>query len=154
MIMEKIDVLSAIEDIKKVKAKYWRLIDLKEFDRLEEVFSQDAVFDAREATYDPVQGLIPGTSFSDVWQTQRGIIEGIKMAMPAEMQSVHMGHIPEITVESVDRAIAIFPFNDRIILPEKLRFNGFGYYHEVYTKKANRWMIESSKIQRLLICVE
>ncbi|MGM0213469.1 nuclear transport factor 2 family protein [Enterococcus sp. AZ109] len=149
--MDKLQELVAIEEIKQVKAKYWRLIDTKDFDQLNTVFTDDAVFDSVEATYDPVLGQMPGTQPAEIWETRQGIVEGVKQSMPPEMQSVHMGHIPEVTILAENKATGIFPFNDRIKIPNGLSFNGFGYYHEEYEKDDTGWKIKRSIIKRLRV---
>ena len=45
--------LLAVEQIRQLKARYFRLLDTKRWDEFEALFSADAVFDMREAAGGP-----------------------------------------------------------------------------------------------------
>lgn len=144
--------LAAIEEIKQLKARYWRLIDTKDFDGLNEIFAPDAWFDARGALYDPVLGQMPGVpQRTEVWHTREGIIANIAAGMGPGLQSAHMGHTPEIEITSETTATGIQPFNDRLSKPGVMAFNGYGYYYETYEKIGGKWMIKTSRIKRLWV---
>jgi len=49
--MDNVDKLLAIEEIKTLKHKYFRAIDMADFDLLEEIFDQDIQVDYRGGTY-------------------------------------------------------------------------------------------------------
>jgi hypothetical protein len=46
-----VERLVAIEDIKQLKARYFRLMDQKNWDGFEKLFTPDVVFDLREAIF-------------------------------------------------------------------------------------------------------
>ena len=60
--MNDIEMLLAIEEIKQLKARYFRSMDTKEFQTLHTVFAPDATFDFREALRDPVLGTPEGVN--------------------------------------------------------------------------------------------
>ena len=60
--MDALQRLVDIEEIKQLKARYWRCIDTKSFDELATVFAEDAVFDFRQAVRDPVSGTPDGVT--------------------------------------------------------------------------------------------
>ena len=76
---------------------------------------------------------------------------GITAAMPDTLQSVHMGHTPEVEITSDTKAKAIHPFNDHLTIPDVLTYNGYGYYYDTYEKIGGKWMIKTSQIQRLRV---
>ena len=49
--MDNVDKLLAIEEIKIIKHKYFRAIDMADFDLLEEIFDPDIQVDYRGGTY-------------------------------------------------------------------------------------------------------
>lgn len=149
--MDLVQQLADIEAIKQLKARYFRLIDTKEFDGLADVFAPDALFDSTEATYDPVKGQYPGFEKGATWNSREEILEGVKAAMPPALQSVHMGHTPEVEILSATTAKGVQPFNDRLLIPGVLAANGYGYYYETYEKIDGTWMIKSSVIKRLRV---
>ena len=57
--MTDIEKLLAIEEIRQLRPRYFRVIDAKQFDELEDLFTPDACFDSREAVYDPIKGQYP-----------------------------------------------------------------------------------------------
>lgn len=150
-IMTAVEKLTAIEEIKQLKARYWRLMDTKEFAALDTVFAPDAWFDSHEALFDPVLGQMAGTEPAEIWRTQDGIIANITAGMPPGLQSAHMGHTPEIEITSETTATGIHPFNDRLTMPGALSFNGYGYYYDTYEKINGKWMVKTSMIKRLRV---
>ena len=58
--MTDLEKLLAIEEIRQLRPKYFRVIDAKEFDQLEELFTPDAWFDSQDAVKDPIKGQYPG----------------------------------------------------------------------------------------------
>jgi hypothetical protein len=149
--MQEIERLAAIEEIKQLRARYWRLIDNKDYGNLGELFAPDAWFDSAEALFDPVKGHCPGTTPAEVWRTRDVIAKNIAAGMPEGLQSAHMGHTPEIAITSETTATGIHPFNDRLILPGVLAYNGYGYYQDTYEKIDGKWLIKTSKIKRLRV---
>lgn len=141
--------LTAIEEIKQCKARYWRCMDTKDFDGEATVFAPDAIFDSAESQFDPILGQKSGVPQSEPWVTRDFIISELKKRMQYPMQSVHMGHLCEIEITSETTANAIFPFNDRLKKADVFSFNSYGYYYDTFIKIDGKWLIKSSKIKRL-----
>ena len=81
-----IRVLVDIEAIKKLKAKYWRCIDKKLWDELEDCFVEDAVADY-------------GKNLN--FQGRKAIIQFLKDNLGSDsVITVHQGHNPEIEITS------------------------------------------------------
>ena len=49
--MDKLQMLLDIEEIKNLKHRYFRAIDMADFDLLDNIFSQDITIDYRGGTY-------------------------------------------------------------------------------------------------------
>ena len=115
--MTDLEKLLAIEEIRQLRPKYFRVIDAKQFDELEEIFTPDAVFDSREAVADPIKGQYPGFPVSPVSVGREAVVQGIIAGMPEALQSCHMGHTGEIEILSDTTAKGVIPFSDRLIIP-------------------------------------
>ncbi len=150
--MDDIQRLIAIEEIKQLKARYFRSIDTKDFENLRTVFASDATFDSSEALRDPVLGTPPEFEEPATVSGLEEIIAYISEALETG-QSVHQGHTPEIELISDTTARGIVPFED-ILVSEALNFRGYGYYHETYECVDGAWRIKTSVIRRLLVIVE
>lgn len=148
--------LVAIEEIKNLKARYFRAIDTKDWELLGSVFAADAVFDFREAGIDPVDTEDTGQGPKPV-EGGEAIVSAVAK-MLEHVQSVHHGHVPEITIDSVTTATGIWPMEDVIRrLDEQGRpqkkggFTGYGHYHETYVRVDGSWRIRTSTITRLRV---
>ena len=127
--------LVAIEEIKQLKARYFRLMDEKRWDEWAEVFAED--FEGI------VQGPHPELHFhgrDDIVSQNRKIL--------ATAPTVHHGHMPEIELTSATRARGIWAMFDYVELPE-FTLRGYGHYHDEYVKQGGRWRIKATHLTRL-----
>jgi ketosteroid isomerase-like protein len=127
-----------VEDIKQLKARYFRLMDTKDWDGLVTVFTDDVVVD--------VSGEGGGVT--------RGATEFLSFlrAVIGNAITVHHGHTPEIELTSPTTATGIWALEDRLWWPEGEPFthmHGFGHYHETYEKTSAGWRIKSLRITRV-----
>ena len=124
-----------IEAIRRLKARYFRLMDTKDWDGMREVFTDDVVIDTSEAG----------------GQVARGADEFMAFLREAlgDAVTVHHGHMPEIDLTSDTTATGIWALNDIIIWSSGMRLDGYGHYHETYEKSDGEWRIKSSKLTRL-----
>ncbi|MFM2371660.1 MAG: hypothetical protein RIS85_1382, partial [Pseudomonadota bacterium] len=88
--------LIATEEIKQLKARYFRLMDGKDFVALRSVFADDAVFDARASLSIDGQGESGRAAESNDWVYSGGdvIIDFIRAAIGTQ-RTVHHGHCHE-----------------------------------------------------------
>lgn len=144
--MDTLQRILAIEEIKQLKARYFRLIDTKDWGGLESIFTEHAVFDLREALGSSLGGddlLLQGRD-----QIIRFIVDRI-----SDSKTVHHGHMCEIEILSEDTARGIIPMEDlsRVekdgVLVRSL--HGYGHYHDTYRRQDGRWRVETSKLTRL-----
>jgi SnoaL-like domain len=150
-----LDKLAAIEEIKQLKARYFRDLDTKNWEGLNSIFAADAVFDLRAVN--SLRQLVTGDftpplgGEDRVFRGRAAIVAMIRGAVES-LITVHHGHTPEIDVISESTARGIVPMEDILRLPSgELMLHGFGHYHETYEKVGGRWLIKTSYLTRLSI---
>jgi hypothetical protein len=143
--MDIIEKLEAIEDIKNLKARYFRLVDSKQYEALEALFVPDVAVDHSE------------DHPSAVFQNRAEWVALIRSGMAATT-SIHHGHSPEIEITSATTARGIWAMQDWIWWPSEAispigtrSFAGFGHYHETYLKTAEGWRIASVQLRRIRV---
>jgi len=130
-----IRVLGDIEAIKKLKAKYWRCIDKKLWDELEDCFVEDAVADY-------------GKKLN--FQGRKAIIQFLKDNLGSDsVITVHQGHNPEIEITSDTTARGIWALHDYLVFQPNITINGWGHYEDEYIKQNGEWKKKSIKETRL-----
>jgi hypothetical protein len=138
--MTDIERLVAAEEIKQLKAHYFRYMDTKQWSGWAEVFTADAVMDVSEEQVD--QNIIKGRDKIIPFVSK--VLEGVV--------TVHHGHMPEIEVTSPTTARGIWSMEDKLRWPNgKTTLHGYGHYHETYEKVDGRWRIKTLKLTRLRI---
>jgi hypothetical protein len=142
--MTEIEKLLAIEEIKRVKSKYFYAVDHKDWDLWRrEVFAPDARLETPEV------GLkIEGFEAILAW-----VIESV-----GDQVSVHHGHMPDIEITSETTARGTWAMEDRLYrtpahpLADGATFlHGFGHYHETYVRTPAGWRISWLKLTRLRV---
>lgn len=130
------DDLVELEAIKRLKYRYVRLIDLKEWDELETLFVPDAT-----ATYSDGKYSFEG---------RRAIMAFLRDSMAStNMLTSHKVHQPEIEVDG-DRATATWALEDVVIhLDYNLRISGAAFYSDRYVKVDGEWRIEHTGYERI-----
>ncbi len=132
--------LIAIEEIKQLKARYFRFMDTKRWKDLLEVFSEGAVLDAPE---------------SEIHQEGRQNIVDFMERRNGPSLSVHHGHTPEIEILDEVTARGIWSMFDHVERPhgERGRWiqHGYGHYLEEYTKADGQWRIRHLRLTRLKV---
>ncbi len=137
----------AIHEIKMLKARYFRMMDTKDWAGLEAVFTPDLVADFRDATPEHQEAmLIHGA---------RPYL-AILTPMLDQTATVHHGHMPEITLDDEDHARGIWAMEDWVWpKPESdLPFrwmHGWGHYHESYRRTEGEWKISAIRLTRLRV---
>jgi hypothetical protein len=127
-----------IEAIKQLKARYFRLMDTKDWDGMAQVFAPDVQIDMTGE-----DGTVH-TSVADFMPYLRQNI--------ADVVTVHHGHMPEITLLSETTARGIWAMEDKLWWPEGsplVHLHGYGHYHETYEKVDGQWRIKTLKLTRL-----
>jgi hypothetical protein len=172
-VMTDLQKLVAIEQIKQLKARYFRCMDQKDWDEFEKVFAPDVVFDLREAIFARDQRtkeilksgsiLIRQEQIKDSEWLQRGAsnVRRWEETILTGVVTAHQGHMPEIEITSPTTAhgywhlehLLQFPkrnaYADMWWLPDNAPFHelhGYGLYDETYERRGNDWLIKTLKL--------
>ncbi len=135
--------LIAIEEIKRLKARYFYYLDHQDWEGWRrEVWAPDAsllVPDRQAESIEGVDAII-------AWVAPR-----------AEGQvSVHHGHMPDIEIVSDRTAKGVWAMEDLLFKSPELAarlgysfLHGYGHYHETYVKLGVGWRIQTTHLTRL-----
>ena len=124
-----------IEAIKRLKARYFRTMDTKDWEGMRAVFTDGVVIDTTESG----GGLVTGGDEFMAFLTET----------LAGARTTHHGHMPEIVVTSPTTATGIWAMEDRIRWPDGSTLHGSGHYHDTYERTDGVWRIASSTLTRL-----
>jgi hypothetical protein len=129
-----------LEELRQLKARYFRLLDTKQWDEWALVFAADAVMELPEA-----DAVLHGRD--EIVRSVSGALEGAR--------TVHHGHMPELELTGEDSARGIWAMFDYVEWPERdgarVGLNGYGHYHEEYVREDGRWRIARCRLERLRI---
>jgi len=154
--MDVLTRLAAIEDIKQLKARYFRGADTKDKGLFRSVFAEDATADYRGSENNPRTGSSIDHNQSPTQSLIVGadeITDAVFRAL-APLVTVHHGCMPEITILDDHRASGIWPMVDRIQPAYAASFTegiGWGHYHETYEKIGGEWKIKTLRLTRLRV---
>jgi hypothetical protein len=123
------------EALRALKARYFRLMDTKDWSGFRALFCDDVVIDLSESGGEVVTGADDFLTFLT--------------ARIGDALTIHHGHSPEIDVLSETTAQGIWALEDRLIWPDGTRVHGFGHYHETYAKIDGEWRIRTQRLTRL-----
>ena len=131
-----------IEEIKQLKARYFRLMDSKDWDGLRSLFTDDVEVDVS----------------SDGAGVFSGLEAFMAMLVPAirDVVTVHHGHMPEIRLTSPTTATAVWAMEDHLQFPgggPVAELHGYGHYHDTYSKTDGGWRIAKMRLARLRLDV-
>lgn len=132
--------LLALEDIRRVKHRYLRCVDLKLWDEIAGTFTADAT-----ASYGTTA---MGGEKIDL-AGRDAIIEFLRANMGPEIISVHHASQPEITVHG-DTAAGTWCFQDTIIATGyRIAIHGAAFYEDRYARESDgQWRIAHTGYQR------
>jgi len=128
--------LVEIEEIKILKARYFRLMDQKRWDEFAELFTQDC-----EQSWQSSPGEEPAGA-----KGREEVVTFIRQSL-AQMRSTHHGHMPEIELTGPDSAVGIWALYDHCTEAGEPIFDGAGYYRDEYEKREGRWLIRSTRLE-------
>jgi hypothetical protein len=124
-----------IEAIKQLKARYFRMMDTKDWAGLRAVFTDDARIDTTESGGTAMAGADQFVAFLE--------------DLLGDVTTVHHGHMPEIELTGTTTALGIWALQDLLVWPNGMRLEGYGHYHESYEKAGDEWRICSLTLTRL-----
>ena len=135
--------LEEIEQIKQLKARYFRLMDQKQWDEWNSVFTDDVV-----AVYHGVPGANKSEGLIENRCSGRADLVAKVSGFLSKGISIHHGHMPEIELTSQTTAHGIWAMVDYLLLPN-FTLKGYGHYDEDYVKTNGRWKIKRILLTRL-----
>jgi len=150
--MDQCERLAAIEEIKQLKARYWRGVDSADGALVRSILAEDCVLDTMGCCTDPVTGIDHMPQMNMVMRGRESFQLG-NLEEP-RLVTVHQGHQCEIEVTSPTTAKGIWTFTDRFFIPPGApftRLTGYGHYHETYTNAADGWKLQTMRITRLWV---
>jgi uncharacterized protein (TIGR02246 family) len=126
-----------LEQLRQLKARYFRAVDTKDWDLLAQVLAPDAVLEV-------AGGRREG----------RDEIVSVMSTRLAPLVTVHHGHMPELTLTGPDSATGVWAMDDLLVGPiepggPSLRRQGYGHYHERYERRDGEWRIVHLRLVRI-----
>jgi SnoaL-like domain len=138
--MDAIDRLEALEDIKRLKARYCRLLDARRFDEWAALFTPTLRFETPHSGGEQV-----GVDAFVAYARDR-LGDGV---------SVHQCHTPEIEITGDTTATAIWAMSDIVRRQasdgREITITGAGHYRESYELTNGGWRISALRLTRLLL---
>jgi uncharacterized protein (TIGR02246 family) len=135
-----IQQLLDIEQIKQLKARYFRLVDTKQWDGWGKVFASDAVLEIPEGDL--------------VHRGRAEIVANVSTVME-HLRTVHHGLMPEIEITGPDTARGVWAMSDYVEWPSedgtRVGLRGYGHYVEEYVREDGQWCIARSRLERLRV---
>ena len=132
--------LVAIEEIKRLKYRYFRTLDLKEWAEFGDCLAEDVV--ARYGT----QAMKEPLHFD----SRAGVVDYMSANLGPGIVTIHVANHPEIDVDG-DTATGSWAFEDTVIVPDfQITIRGGGYYRDEYRRDADgRWRISGTRYERI-----
>ncbi len=141
--MNDIEKLAAIEEIKRLRAKFARSMDTKQWKDMQDTIADDCVFDARD-----------GSVVTELWIGGEDIVANIRRNLETAV-SVHHAHMPEIEITSPTTAKGIWAMQDLLCFAGGVKLIGSGHYIEGYEKHADgQWRLKTYQLTRLRVDIE
>lgn len=131
--------LIALEEIRALKHRYLRSIDLKQWDELAETLAEDATTD-----YGSPSGGRP-LAFTG----RDEIVSYMREQLGSGMTTVHHCTSPEITIDG-DHATGSWCLSDTVLVPRyEVAIIGSAYYEDRYRRVDGAWKIAHTGYNRL-----
>lgn len=130
----RVRALEDIEAIRQAKYDYWHGLDLKEWDRVANAFTEDV-----QADYGRPEWR---------FENRDSLVEWLRANENGEYYSVsHSGHNPQVEVLSEKRARGFFKLHDWVRIEPSITLRGWGHYTDEFEKQADgRWRIKVLKL--------
>lgn len=142
---EAVQALWDIEQIKQLKARYFRLLDTREWDAFADLFTEDC------------EHVVPSAEPTPPRSNDEYLV-GLRRSL-AHGTTVHHGHMPEIRLLGPDEAEGTWAMFDDVDVETEdgtsVRLRGYGHYFETYRRGDDgRWRISSKRNIRLRVDTE
>lgn len=130
-----------VEEIKRLKARYFRTLDHQDWHGIASVFAREAVLEVPEAAL--------------VAKGREAIVAAVRTPLTGA-RTVHHGHMPEIELSGADSARGTWAMADfvewpRAVSGERVGIQGYGHYLEEYVREDGEWRIARTQLARLRV---
>lgn len=130
--------LCDIEEIKQLKARYFRLMDTQRWEEWGLVFTTDALME------------FPGTDMA--YRGRDEIVRNVSAGLVGA-RTVHQGHMPEIELVAAGAARGTWAVFAYVEFAEqhgkRAGQQGYGYYIDEYAKEEAQWRINRIRLEML-----
>jgi hypothetical protein len=136
-VADDVSELRDIEEIKQLKARYFRLVDTKEWDAWRELLTDDYRLE----------------SDAGIHEGRDAVVSMVSSAL-AEGSTVHHALAPEIAITGPAAATGVWAYQDHVVMShdgQNVAFHGYGHCHEEYVRTDDGWRIRSTVETRLRI---
>jgi hypothetical protein len=131
--------LVVLEEIRRVKFRYLRCLDLKLWDEMAETLTADA--HARYGT--------PSMGEPLHFDGREAIVDFMRNTVGPGITTMHFAGQPEIDIDG-DTATGSWLLQDKVIVPEhRIMLEGAAYYEDTYRREDGAWLISSTGYDRL-----
>jgi hypothetical protein len=131
------ETATELEAIRRLKYAYFRNLDLKQFDDLGQLLTEDAT-----ASYEDGKTVLSGRQAIVTWLTSA-------LGDP-DIVTEHHGHHPEINFTSDGEAEGTWYLQDRVIVPAAdLEIGGTAFYADRYVLTGEGWRIAHTGYMRV-----
>ena len=142
--MADIAAIEAHLAISKVKARYCRFLDTKDWAGFAGLFTEDFQLD------------VSGSGGGEPISGRDAAMTMVQNSL-ANARTAHQVHSPEIELDG-DEAHVIWAMQDRVVWDPPQHgiasLTGYGHYHERYVRKDGEWKIAAQKLTRLHMDVQ
>jgi hypothetical protein len=131
------DTAAELEAIRRLKYAYFRTLDLKQFEDLGLLLTEDAT-----AAYEDGRTKLEGRAAIVAWLSEA--------LGSTDLVTEHHGHHPEISFTSATTAEGTWYLQDRVIVPSAdLEIGGTAFYTDRYTLTDDGWRIAHTGYMRV-----
>lgn len=132
--------LAALEDLRRLKYRYFRTLDLKLWD------------DFAATLTDDVQGRYGTKVYGEslALDGREAVVDFMRSKLGDDILTVHIAHHPELEVDG-DEATGSWAFEDTVIVPSfNVLIRGAGYYTDRYRRNTDgQWQIAATSYDRI-----
>jgi hypothetical protein len=134
----KVQRLLDIEEIKRLKYRYFRCFDTADVDGIRDVFHPDVTLS------------VVGGVYKFKLEGREAYLKMVREGAHAEMITQHQGHHPEIDVLTPEEATGIWYLQDSVWeFRRKMHITGTAFYRERYLKVDGHWVIKDIEFERI-----
>lgn len=132
--------LIALEELRRLKYRYFRTLDLKDWDVFADTLAVDVVGNYGTKVYGDRLAL----------DGRDAIVGFMRERLPTTITTMHVAHHPELDVDG-DEAEGSWAFEDTVIVTDlRVLIRGAGYYRDRYVRESDgAWRIAATEYERV-----